>query len=121
MQNCDYCGAEIPVHARFCGICGCISGDAPKSMTRIMNPTRLNQPPSDTPPLFNSSSYPSLEGAPSISQGADTTIKNSWSEKEEFNLQSWQNVESQSDENQTVWFDGMVPFAAGGLGQFQAG
>ncbi len=98
MRYCDYCGAEIPAGARFCGICGRIPGDATKSVTGIMNPSQANLPPSATPPLFDSSPCPTpepyqpsqpLEGTPVTPPGIDEAIKQSRSEEEEFDLQTW--------------------------------
>src|SRR5712692_436219 len=122
MRYCNYCGAEIPAGARFCGICGHIPGDATKSVTGIMSPSQANLSPSATPPLFDSSPSRPFEGTPVTPPGVDETIKQSWSEQEELNLQTWDYIDRQNDESTAtaVWPDGIAPLAAGGFGQFPA-
>ncbi len=113
MRYCDYCGAEIPENARFCGICGHIPGEVQKSVTSIMNP-------SPTPPLFTNSSFPSIENAPSSQRDGDMTMNTNWSGEESFNPQTWHYLDRQSDEYQTIGPEVIAPLAAGGLGQLPA-
>src|ERR1700694_5501692 len=120
MRYCDYCGAELPENARFCGICGRIPGEVPKSITSILNPSPLNPAPPATPPLFSNPSYPLIEGVPSSQQDGDMTMKTNWSQDEEFNQQTWHYFDRQSDEYQTIGPEVIAPLAAGGLGQIPA-
>src|SRR5260370_33438723 len=122
MRYCKYCGAEMPAGERCCGICGRIPGDATKSVTGIMSPSQANSPPSATPPLFDSPPSQPFEGAPVTPPGIDETIKQSWSEQEEINLQTWDYIDRRNDESTAtaVWPDGIAPLAVGGFGQFPA-
>ncbi len=120
MRYCDHCGAEIPEYARFCGICGRIPGEVPKSVTSIMNPSPLNLTLPATPPLFTNSLYWPTESAPSSPQDGEMTIKTTWSQEDGFNPQSWHYLDHQSDEFQTIGPEVIAPLAAGGLGQMPA-
>ena len=120
MRYCDYCGAEIPENARFCGICGRIPGEVPKSVTSIMNPSPLNLTPPATPPLYINPSFAPIEGTPSDQQDGEMTMKTNWSQEEEFNPQAWLYHDRRSDEYQTIGPEGIAPLAAGGPGQIAA-
>jgi Viral BACON domain/Flagellar-associated PapD-like len=123
MQYCGYCGAELPEYARFCRNCGNFADDEVKNVIGVVNPSPLNLPSSDTPPLLDNSSYTPphpVEGAPSSAQDVDETMHKNWSGKEEFNPQTWHYLDRQSDEYQTIGPEVIAPLAAGGLGQIPA-
>jgi hypothetical protein len=112
MQNCRFCGSQLPDNASFCGYCGGIINDPVQGAMDVTSPSTGSDLPLDTPPLASEPSH-SMDGdGEAGQQDTDVTIRQRWSEGELVqNIQEPE--ESQGDEGQAVLPDvllsGMLP------------
>src|SRR5947209_5383956 len=75
MQNCEFCGSELPGLARFCGNCGRVN--ATEEPTAISDVSALTWVSPDTPPI-NSSSQPFVGNPRTRQEDEGPTISTDW-------------------------------------------
>ena len=103
MRRCEFCGSELPVHARFCGNCGSMLPESGKIVIGIATPPEKDIPDPQTPPPphFSSPSYPNL-------RDTDPTLLSSWSRVASGSANP-QFQDRQSDENKALLPDFLLP------------
>ncbi|HEX6482658.1 MAG TPA: hypothetical protein VF043_27765 [Ktedonobacteraceae bacterium] len=82
MQQCEFCGSELPNYAHFCGYCGRVNDNLTAragNVTRASDVGILTQDAPTTPPFFSGSSYP-LYGNIQGQEDAQTTLANRWTD-----------------------------------------
>lgn len=115
MQYCGYCGAALPMNARFCGICGNTIGDVARGAAEPGGSSQVNPPASSTPrtpPLFSSPAHSIIINAQTGQEDVDVTVRHTWADHELLAAQNTPPGEGrQTDENQALRPDAVLPFS----------
>src|SRR5258708_5752644 len=85
MQQCEFCGSELPKYAHFCGYCGRVIDNLTARAGDVTRPSDvgvLTQDAPTTPPFFSGSSYP-LYGNIQGQEDAQNTIPNRWTDPQQ--------------------------------------
>ena len=108
MQRCEFCGSDLPVNAHFCGNCGRLIPDGNMTATDITYPPETGIPAPQTPPLFSSPSYQTIQDTEMGWEGTDATFRTRWSaaDMESVNQQF---ADRRTDENEAVLPDLLFP------------
>src|SRR6266581_1050812 len=107
MQNCEFCGSDLPVNAQFCGNCGHILADRTQTATIFTNPPASGIPAPNTPPLFSSPSYPTIQNT-QTGREDDATLQTRWSDADTVSMNP-QFPERRTDENEVILPEMLLP------------
>ena len=111
MQRCQYCGAELPRHARFCGVCGRVVDTSTDWPTYPSDASDANLRSINLPTELNSQTFPPSMNVEQERQGFDVPVGHVEPENE-VNEKSRPAEYPESGARQAMWPDLLLPGAA---------